>query len=333
MIWINRLLILLLLCVLTFSLKAQDASFSQFYANPMYLNPALAGNTECGRLNLNFRNQWPSLNKAYVTYSIAYDQNLPSINSGFGFMVMRDQQANGAYNRTLAAGLYAYKLQITSQSFVHFGIKAAFYQESIDWANLVFADMINSSTGVADLPSMETSPSEPTIYTADFAAGLAYGYSDKFFAGVSADHLSQPQMSFYDSNAEKLHLRYTVHAGLNFNASEGSLGEVQQGDLLIQPNLLFLQQHNFSQVNMGVYLGKAPLVTGLWYRHTLNNADAVSLLLGLQWNNYRIGYSYDYTVSKLSGKSGGAHEISFGWDFCLYTYSKRTIRTIKSPSF
>lgn len=74
---------------------AQDASFTQFYANPMHLNPALAGNTECGRLNLQYRNQWPALNKAYVTYNVAYDQSLPAINSGFGVMVMRDQQGEG----------------------------------------------------------------------------------------------------------------------------------------------------------------------------------------------------------------------------------------------
>ena len=42
-----------------FSTKAQDATFSQFYANPTYLNPALAGSGICPRVSLNYRNQWP----------------------------------------------------------------------------------------------------------------------------------------------------------------------------------------------------------------------------------------------------------------------------------
>lgn len=312
---------------------AQDASFTQFYANPMHLNPALAGNTECGRLNLQYRNQWPALNKAYVTYNVAYDQSLPAINSGFGVMVMRDQQGGGAYNRTNIAGLFAYKLQISAESWVNFGVRAAFYQEGIDWDKLVFADMINSSTGVTSGSTNETQPSKPTVYTADFSSGLVFGWDDKFFAGIAADHLSQPEMSFYDNGNAKLHTRFTLHGGLNINASTGSLGDMREGEVLIQPNLLFLQQHSFSQLNVGVYVSKAPFVTGFWYRRTPSNADAVNILLGLEWEGYRIGYSYDYTVSKLSGKSGGAHEVSFGWDFCIYTQSKRKIRTINSPVF
>lgn len=311
----------------------QDASFSQFYVNPMYLNPALTGNTECGRLHLQYRNQWPSLNKAYVTYNVAYDQSLPGINSGFGFMVLRDQQGSGAYNRTIAGGLYSYKLQVSYNSFINFGVKAAFYQESIDWSKLIFADMINSSTGVVSFPGAEARPDKPTIYQADFAAGLVYGYSDMFFAGFAADHLTQPEMSFYENSGEKLHLRYTLHAGLNINASTGSFGDVREHEVLIQPNLLFLQQYTYSQISAGVYISKAPFVAGFWYKHAKDNADATSFLIGLKWDNYRIGYSYDYTVSKLSGKSGGAHELSFSWDFCIYTNAIRTIRTINSPTF
>ena len=61
--------------------QAQDPQFSQFYANPLFLNPALAGFIDCGRVNLNYRNQWPSLANAYITYSASYDQNIPGINS------------------------------------------------------------------------------------------------------------------------------------------------------------------------------------------------------------------------------------------------------------
>lgn len=94
--------------------KGTRCSFSQFYANPMYLNPAYAGNTECGRLNMNYRNQWPSVSNAYVTYSLAYDQSLAAINSGYGLMVMNDQQGDGAYNRTAFNAYYSYQLRLTS---------------------------------------------------------------------------------------------------------------------------------------------------------------------------------------------------------------------------
>ncbi|RLD70071.1 MAG: hypothetical protein DRI87_08855, partial [Bacteroidetes bacterium] len=86
--------------------KAQDPEFSQFYANPLYLNPAMTGTAECARINLNYRNQWPSLTKAFITYNISYDQNVASINSGFGVLVMSDRQGDGALNTTMASLLY-----------------------------------------------------------------------------------------------------------------------------------------------------------------------------------------------------------------------------------
>jgi len=58
------------------NLFAQDPEFTQFYANPLYLNPAFAGTARCPRVNLNYRNQWPAISGTYVTYSASYDQHL-----------------------------------------------------------------------------------------------------------------------------------------------------------------------------------------------------------------------------------------------------------------
>jgi hypothetical protein len=58
------------------------------------------------------------------------------------------------------------------------------------------------------------------------------------------------------------------------------------------------------------------------------------ILAGITYNNMRFAYNYDFTVSKLGGSSGGAHEISASWDLCIVKEPKRRkIRTIKSPSF
>ena len=61
---------------------AQDAAFSQFFANPIYLNPAMAGSNICPRLSLNYRNQWPGIGKTYVTYSATYDQYVEQLGGG-----------------------------------------------------------------------------------------------------------------------------------------------------------------------------------------------------------------------------------------------------------
>ena len=66
----------LMMSVLSF---AQDAHFSQYYANPIYLNPAFAGLERCPTVHTNYRNQYPELG-VYQTYSASYDQYVDKLN-------------------------------------------------------------------------------------------------------------------------------------------------------------------------------------------------------------------------------------------------------------
>jgi hypothetical protein len=70
----------------------------------------------------------------------------------------------------------------------------------------------------------------------------------------------------------------------------------------------------------------------LWLRHTFGNPDAVIVLLGLQQKDYKIGYSFDYTISRLTNKSGGAHEISLAWMFRKHMDPNR-FHKMGNPSF
>jgi type IX secretion system PorP/SprF family membrane protein len=315
-------------------IQAQDAQFSQFYANPLFLNPALAGMTECGRVNLNYRNQWPSLSNAYITYSASYDQNIEGINSGIGVLAMSDRQGDGALVRSSISGFYSYHLQVSEPIIVSFGIEASYYMESLDWNKLVFADQIDPTTGNISPTSGETPPTSDQVSVVDFSAGAVMAYYDQWFFGVAVNHLNQPNISFYDNSDSKLPMKITLHGGVNANLSEGGLGNYNADDWVLSPQLLYMQQEKFQQLNVGLYVSKNPLVLGVWYRYAFTNPDAVVALVGINFQNIRVGYSYDFTVSNLGGSSGGAHEISFAWDFCIYKQaSRRKIRAIKSPSF
>ncbi|HOI32889.1 MAG: PorP/SprF family type IX secretion system membrane protein [Bacteroidales bacterium] len=328
------ILIVWFVCVSGFYAVGQDAAFSQFYANPMYLNPAFAGNTECGRLNLNYRNQWPSVSNAYVTYSLAYDQSLAAINSGYGVMFMNDQQGDGAYNRTAINAFYSYQLRLTSGTNLSFGVRGAYYQEKLSWEKLIFADQIDIDNGIIHNNSNEPKPENNQVSAVDFGAGLLFGYEDAFFAGVAADHLTQPQLGFYETESIPLDLKLTVHAGAVINLTQGGFGNYDQDDLTVQPNLMFVNQGIFSQLNAGLYVNMYPFVFGGWFRHAFENIDAAMLLVGINYNNFRIGYSYDFTLSQIGANTGGAHEISLAWDFCiLKSPKKRMIRTINAPGF
>src|SRR5215510_8547591 len=85
----------------------QDPEFTQFYANPLYLNPAFAGSQKCPRVSLNYRNQWPALSGNFVTYSASYDQFYDPIAGGVGILILNDQAGEGTLTTTNASLMYA----------------------------------------------------------------------------------------------------------------------------------------------------------------------------------------------------------------------------------
>jgi hypothetical protein len=99
-----------------------------------------------------------------------------------------------------------------------------------------------------------------------------------------------------------------------FDLELGMSGQNPQ-NLSISPNIVYHQQGEFHQLNAGMQVNLYPFVGGLWMRHNFGNPDVVILLLGFQQENYKIGYSFDYTVSKLGIQTGGAHEVSVAWLF------------------
>ena len=113
---------------------AQDPIFTQFYANPLYLNPALAGTARCPRVNLNYRNQWPGISGTYVTYAASYDQHVDAIGGGLGLLILNDKAGQGTLTTTNVSGVYSYLLNVTREFSLKFAAQATFFQKSIDWS-------------------------------------------------------------------------------------------------------------------------------------------------------------------------------------------------------
>src|SRR5690554_1576323 len=106
--------VFLFLIILFSEAQAQDAQFTQFYAAPLYLNPAFAGTTYQSRVIFNNRYQWVSLPKPYVTYSASFDHNLEKYNSGIGVIAVVDRAGSGILNSTNLGFLYSYKIQLNN---------------------------------------------------------------------------------------------------------------------------------------------------------------------------------------------------------------------------
>ena len=294
--------------------NAQDVVYSQFYANPVYLNPALAGSKVDQRITLNYRNQWPGVQKGYISYNASWDQQFDKISGALGVIVNSDVQGGGIYNKFSTSGIYSYRLQVTHNIDVNAAMQVGYMQYRLDWNKLILGDqMIDINTGTLE-PTHDYLPPKLSVGNVDFSTGLLAGYKGSLYLGVAVNHLSRPDMSFYENGSNKMDLRWTVHSGMLIDFYQGMDGEDPR-NFSISPNVVYVQQGKFHQLNAGMYVNMFPFVGGLWVRHNFGNPDAMIVLLGFQQKNYKIGYSFDYTISRLTAKTGGAHEISVAWLF------------------
>jgi type IX secretion system PorP/SprF family membrane protein len=315
-------LLLLGLLYINFQSAAQDPTFTQFYSNPVYLNPALAGSSGCPRIALNYRNQWPQLSGNFVTYAAAYDTYAKNVSGGVGIMAMHDQQGQGTIQTSMVAGTYSYYLKVNRKFRIMLGAQAAYFQKYLDWSKLTFGDMIDPRRGfiyqTGDVPRGNGSHG-----FFDVSAGLV-GFSKNFYFGLAAHHLNRPDESMILGDS-KLPIRLTGHMGATIPL--GQRGRYSSSTTLM-PNVIYQYQNGFQQFNIGAYLKYEAFTIGAWYR----NRDAFILSLGLTTEKFRIGYSYDLTVSQLGGVSGGSHEISMGFNLKCKKRVK-DFRSISCPSF
>ena len=314
------------------SLYGQDPEFTQFYAAPVYTNPAMAGTAFCdrgpaGRISLNYRNQWPKLKGTYRTFAGTWDQHIDAVGGGVGLMAVTDRAGEGLLTTTTFSGVYSYLLPVNRNFFFRLGLQASYVQKALDFSKLKFADQINPTQGFV-YQTNEPLPNQNKNFP-NFAAGIL-GYSKNFYGGIAVHNIIEPNQSFYDSPDGILPRRYTLHSGVVI-----PLDNRRNPEATFSPNILGMIQQNFSQINLGFYVNKGPLVTGLWFRQTageFTNSDALMVLIGFRKDKFKFGYSYDITVSSAKSAAPGSHEVSASVDWCINS-RPRIFKPLRCPDF
>lgn len=314
--------------------QAQDPQFSQFYAAPLYLNPALAGSTNQARAGINYRNQWPAIDANFTTMSVFADYFIEDINSGVGIILTRDEEGLAGL-RSLSIGLqYSYELQLTEYLGFRPGVQLGLYNRDVNFHRLTFGDQFDPATGqFINQPSAEQFNTNFSKTFFDISFGGVF-FTRSAWLGVSASHLNRPNQSIIDERSP-LPVTLSFHGGLKFYMRPGVVGSgvyARDAERSIAPAIQYRHQGHFDQMDLGLYFTFEPLVLGTWYRGVpfknidgIINNESVVLLLGFTQIGARdainIGYSYDFTVSKLGSGSGGAHEFSL-----VYTWPMRNPR-------
>lgn len=346
--------VILLSCITTLAM-GQDPQFTQFYAAPLYHNPAFTGSGYAPRLIFNYRNQWPSLGANFVTTVVSVDHFIDKANSGVGIMMVDDAQGPRISNREIGL-LYSYQMALGGKNSLRMGLQGSYSKRGFDPSGLIFGDQLTNSgvSGSSNDPIL----SELLNYVdfLDVGTGFLF-YNPKLFLGVSAYHLTEPSNSFAESssistvsgceNGDCLPRKIMVNGGFNINLSHllTAAGNADR-EFTVTPTFLYKKQGQFSQFDVSMYATYTPLTLGLSYRgiplrkvfNKFPNQDAVAALVGFRMDNFSIGYSYDLTISGLGAGSGGSHEISFSYQLDKFEsertpYIRQRKKELSCPKF
>jgi type IX secretion system PorP/SprF family membrane protein len=321
-------------------LKGQDMQFSQFYASPLYLNPAFTGSTEWTRIGLNYRNQWPGLDHSFHTMSAYFDHFIEHKKSGIGVMVNGTRDTFAQLQNMEVGLLYSYRLQLGKERYLHMGLQTGFVNRSVNVENIILGTQLDIDRGIVIGDGLSWIDDESQRSHIDINTGLYY-YDEKFWLGAAAHHLTRPYISYMEVDLNRLPIRYSLHGGIRFKLYSGSIFDrinnlSQERTLSVAFN--YKRQGLFDQLDFGTEFYLEPVVFGIWYRglptkNSLPNNEAIIGLLGFSFpNDLEMGYSYDFTVSRLGWRnSGGAHEVSIRYTFRNYKTGKKRDRVI--PGF
>jgi len=294
------------------NINAQDVSFSQVYSSPIYLSPSFTGFTSGGRAILNFRDQWPGIKNAYRTFAFSYDQYISYFNSGIGLLFLNDDQGAGQIVTQNVGVNYAYELAITSDVFARPGLQFKYFGLRTDPLRYMEVDWSGTRH-----PLLNPDIMFEQHHKVDATASLMV-YSNFFWLGGTVDHLIKNYVGFGEVSYP-LEMKITAFGGAKWRYMESYRGRSEQSATFA---FKFSRQGYFQQLDLGVYGNVEPLEVGLWYRGIpgiskggLSNNDAIIFSLGVSLGTFHVAYSYDLTISKLAGYSGGSNEIAIIYRF------------------
>ncbi|MBO9681447.1 MAG: PorP/SprF family type IX secretion system membrane protein [Flavisolibacter sp.] len=320
--------------------KAQDPNFSQFFVSPLTLNPALTGKFDGNyRLALNFRNQWPSINNAFRTYTASFDagilkNHIPDYDQfGIGVLGLTDKSGDGVLQHNYLGLSTAYHKSLDESGFhqIGLGFQGIYVNKRLNTDALKFEDMLRSD-GFTGLTTEDFSNYRLNLSYFDLNAGFFYnGTTDganNFYLGGSMYHINRHEETFSDTGHYFMASRLTLQGGGmvplgDYNAFHFSAMHSRQANAINTviggAYMLNINPDEWSPTNL--YIGS-------WFRF----GDAVIPYVGLEFGEFRFGASYDVNISGLKPASN----LRGGAEFSLI-YIKRPVdpnaKKLNCPKF
>lgn len=310
----KKLLNIFIILLLTNSVKAQDIHWSQFNDNPLFQNPGNAGNFNGDyRFVANYRDQWRSVTVPYTTLSLSADGKLDKHkNLGYGILFFHDVVGDGSLRTIEVQGNVSYLLKLSKDSThtLRAGINLGMNHRQLNFDKLYFN---NQYDGVQYNPALSSNEVLANDRKTNFSAGIGVVYQyyvNKRFnimAGVGAYNLNKPNQGFYND---------VILRDIRTNIFAKGIYKIGfDWDIVPSVNLSFQGKYNEIILGSSVKytlkdrLGEyRALYAGGWLR----NKDAGYISVGMDYQSWFVGLSYDINFSKLvpASRARGGFEIA-----------------------
>jgi len=340
-------LILIFIAVFVLSpTQAQDVHFSQFYASPITLNPAMTGlMNNCHRVVVNYRNQYPTLYNTYNDFAISYDAALmrgmmKNDFIGAGIMFINDTQGDGSLSNMQLMASFAFHKAVdpNGKVLISIGAQAGWMNKSINFGDLVFESQFDGNDFNPAIPNGEAV--ERTSFS-NFdlrLGGMVSANVSKtlgIYGGAGYYHVFKPEERFLtavDGTDYRLAPRLVVHMGADISPNK---------IVSISPNLLFQSQNGNREIvigsNVGYHFsdGRKSTGTSIYGGLAYRVGSDITALVGAEFDQLKFGVSYDVNVSGLSNASQGQGgiEFSIGYELGCNSEGKRGYPPVSCPRF
>jgi type IX secretion system PorP/SprF family membrane protein len=287
----KKILILSYILLSTFaSVAQQEPMYSQYTFNSFVLNPAVAGSNDYIPIKLGIRRQWTGIADGPMTQMLSMHSSIGHANRmGVGGVIVHDQY--GPLSKSGIRGAFAYTVNPDAETKFAFGLSLSCYQLSVDESNL---NIINPNDAV-----INGEKESVIIPDADFGM---YVHNERLFAGFSATQLIQYPLNLSNDLRKQIPHFYLL-GGYRFKLSESA-------DL--EPSVL-IKKNGPMPVQLDIN-ARAIFSKDYWFGLSYRTQDAAVLMIGMNYNNFSIGYAFDYTLSKLTSINNGTHELILGFN-------------------
>ena len=321
------------------SAQAQDPFFSQFYAAPMNLNPALTGAFNGKyRVSAIYRDQYrKTLESQFSTYAVSTDlrftpgkfKSAYKDNIGVGVLFLSDRMGEFDYaaNQINIAAAYHKSLNPQNNAYLSLGVQFGMNQRTINYGGLSFSDQFNGTTGYV-LSTNEALPQNNVAFS-DLAVGLNFSANPSpkisIFAGATLHHTLEPSISFYRFDDEEeidpyesfLPRKYSAQFNIRFPVTQKfhlmprAVAELHGGNFKADAGFNYrflLSGYNGTAIQFGTY---GRLLSDVEDGVTFDSAIA---MMGIEYNNILLGFSYDAHIGSFSNSNRrSAFEISIAY--------------------